>query len=107
MTAAKKPAAKKTAPKKAVEAKKVEAVEPANEAAALTFEHRGIVFEVPHPLDLPLDVFETDDEFEVARLIVGAEQWTAYKATGATLRDFAEFAEKMSDAAGLGGSSGN
>ncbi|MEU6704724.1 hypothetical protein [Streptomyces wuyuanensis] len=108
MTAPKKTAAVRTPAPKKVEAAKVEAIETVTEETPkITFEHRGITFEIPHPLDFPIGVFETDDEFEAARLIVGEEQWAAYKATGATLRDFSVFADKMSEAQGMDESTGN
>ncbi|WP_030386527.1 hypothetical protein [Streptomyces sp. NRRL S-241] len=95
-------ASKKTSTKKAAAA----------EAEALKegptyFEHAGITFEVPHPLDFPLAVLKTDDEFEACALIVGKTQWAAYEATNPSIRDFGVFAEKLSEAQGRDADAGN
>ncbi|MEU2513781.1 hypothetical protein [Streptomyces syringium] len=66
-----------------------------------TFEHNGVMYTVPAPLDLPVGLLEADDEIEAIRLILG-DQWDAYKKTGATIRDFQAYAEKVSAAAGFG-----
>ncbi|MGI5531523.1 hypothetical protein ACQEVX_30345 [Streptomyces syringium] len=66
-----------------------------------TFDHNGITFTVPAPLDLPVGILEADDEIEAIKLILGS-QWDTYKASGATIRDFQVFAEKVSAAAGFG-----
>ncbi|GGW89460.1 hypothetical protein [Streptomyces noursei] len=71
------------------------------EAAPTTFEHRGIEFTIPHPLDMPIGLLECDDEIEAVKLILGHEQWEAYKATGATIRDFKELSEKLAEAQGF------
>ncbi|MFE0773914.1 hypothetical protein [Streptomyces sp. NPDC058861] len=89
-------AATKT-PRKTAAAKKAEAAAEAGTA----FEHRGLTFEVPHPLDLPVGLLECEDEVEAVRLIVGPEQWAAYKASGATIRDFQELSAKLSQAQGF------
>ncbi|MCY0962734.1 hypothetical protein [Streptomyces sp. H27-H5] len=96
-----------TAPKKTATKKTVAAKAEALEEGPTTFEHAGITFEVPHPLDFPLEVLETDDEFEACRLIVGEDQWKAYKETRPTIRDFGVFAEKLSAAQGRDTNSGN
>ncbi|WP_073782508.1 hypothetical protein [Streptomyces uncialis] len=96
MTAAKTP--RKTAAAKKAEASVADASKPS------TFDHRGITFEVPLPLDLPVGLLECEDEFEAIRLILGKEQWAAYKATGATIRDFQELATKVGEAQGFGDS---
>ncbi|MFD8018922.1 hypothetical protein ACFV6G_00595 [Streptomyces lavendulae] len=96
------PTPKKTATKKATAAKSE-----ALEESPVTFEHAGITFEVPHPLDFPLEVLETDDEFEACRLIVGEDQWAAYKATRPTIRDFGVFAQRLSEAQGRDTDTGN
>ncbi|MEV3860712.1 hypothetical protein AB0J38_41185 [Streptomyces sp. NPDC050095] len=101
-TPARKTAAKKTAAK--VQAAKSEAV-PSDKPT--TFTHRGVPFTLPHPLDFPLEVLETDDEVEVTRLILGDEQWAAYRATKPTIRDFYELTEAMSEARGRDADSGN
>lgn len=96
-----------TAPKKTATKKATAAKAEALEEGPTSFEHAGLTFEVPHPLDFPLEVLETDDEFEACRLIVGDEQWAAYKATRPTIRDFGAFAEKLSAAQGRDTDSGN
>ncbi|WP_259454008.1 hypothetical protein [Streptomyces ginkgonis] len=65
-----------------------------------SFEHRGIRFRVPHPLDMPVSLLEAADEIEAIRLIVGERQWEKYKSTGATIRDFKVFADKVAKAQG-------
>ncbi|MES9589962.1 hypothetical protein ABWK57_14035 [Streptomyces sp. NPDC094045] len=92
-------AAAKT-PRKTTAAKKAEATP---EEAPTSFEHNGVEYSVPAPLDLPVGLLEVDDEIEAIKLILGP-QWDAYKATGATIRDFQEFAEKVTGAAGFGDS---
>lgn len=93
--------ARKTAAKK-VEAAKAEATE-----TPVTFEHAGITFTLPHPLDMPLDLLETEDEIYAARLMVGDEKWAEYKATRPTIRDFGDFTEKLTTAQGRDTDSGN
>ncbi|MER6912236.1 hypothetical protein ABT354_11230 [Streptomyces sp. NPDC000594] len=66
-----------------------------------TFEHGGVEYTVPAPLDMPVGLLDTEDEIEVIKLILG-EQWAVYKATGATIRDFQRLAEKVAVAAGFG-----
>ncbi|MFB7782067.1 hypothetical protein ACFC1D_05065 [Streptomyces vinaceus] len=96
-----------TAPKKTATKKAAAAKSEALEESPVTFDHAGITFEVPHPLDFPLEVLETDDEFEACRLIVGEDQWAAYKATRPTIRDFGVFAQKLSEAQGRDTDTGN
>ncbi|MBD0739838.1 hypothetical protein [Streptomyces sp. CBMA29] len=87
-------------------AKKTAAAKPAAAVAAeaeateqpTVFEHRGITFTVPHPLDLPLELLEAEDELEAVRLVVGEESWTAYRATKPTIRDFQALTEKVNTA---------
>ncbi|WP_382465722.1 hypothetical protein ACFIN9_24720 [Streptomyces noursei] len=74
------------------------------EAGPTTFEHRGITFEVPNALDMPLELLEAEDELTAVRLIVGDEQWAAYKATRPTIREFGEFADLVAKASGQGDS---
>ncbi|QKW48868.1 hypothetical protein [Streptomyces buecherae] len=69
------------------------------------FEHGDIEYTVPAPLDLPVKILEVDDEIDALKLILG-EQWQTYTESGATIRDFQVFAEKVSEAAGFT-SSGN
>ncbi|MCZ0974852.1 hypothetical protein ACWEQ8_06200 [Streptomyces noursei] len=68
------------------------------------FEHRGLTFEVPAPLELPLALLEAEDELTAVKLIVGKEAWAAYQATEPTIGDFAEFADLVAKAAGQGDS---
>ncbi|MER7986982.1 hypothetical protein ABTY53_15515 [Streptomyces noursei] len=74
------------------------------EAGPTTFEHRGLTFEVPAPLKLPLALLEAEDELTAAKLIVGKAAWAAYQATEPTIGDFAEFADLVATAAGQGDS---
>ncbi|MFF9481393.1 hypothetical protein [Streptomyces sp. NPDC014733] len=69
--------------------------------APITFEHRGVEFTVPHPLDMPVGLLECEDEIDAVKLILGLEQWEAYKASGATIRDFQELSQKLSEAQGF------
>ncbi|MDH6705405.1 hypothetical protein P3T27_002115 [Kitasatospora sp. MAA19] len=88
--------AAKTTPKSAVEAEATE--------TPTTFEHAGLTFTVPPPLDLPLDLLDAESEMEAVRLIVGDEVWTKYRATRPTIRDFRALAKKVDEA---GADSGN
>ncbi|MEU5186997.1 hypothetical protein AB0G83_07555 [Streptomyces klenkii] len=88
-------AATKTSPAEKLAAKDAEAAE-----APTHFEHRGITFTVPHPLDMPVGLLDAEDEIEAVKLILGEKQWNAYKKSGATLRDFQPFADKISAAQG-------
>ncbi|MET8702734.1 hypothetical protein ABZW10_28325 [Kitasatospora sp. NPDC004723] len=87
MAVAKKTAASKTA------AAKAEALE-----IPTTFEHAGVHFAVPAPLDMPLELLEAESELEAVRLIVGDEAWTEYRATRPTIRDFQALADKVNQA---------
>ncbi|MFD7336670.1 hypothetical protein ACFV98_11785 [Streptomyces violascens] len=78
-------------------AKKAEA-----EAGPVSFEHRGLTFEIPNALDMPLELLEAEDELTAVRLIVGDDQWAAYKATRPTIRQFGEFADLVAKASGQG-----
>ncbi|MFJ4093442.1 hypothetical protein ACIPYS_17830 [Kitasatospora sp. NPDC089913] len=86
-------AAKKTAAPKSVAAAKAEATE-----SPTTFEHAGMTFSVPAPLDMPLDLLEATDELEAVRLIVGEESWAEYRATRPSIRDFQALADKVNTA---------
>lgn len=88
--AAKKTATPKPAPAAAAEAEALE--------QPTTFEHAGVTFTVPHPLDLPLELLEAEDELEAVRLVVGDESWAAYRATKPTIRDFQALTEKVNTA---------
>jgi hypothetical protein len=68
--------------------------------APVSFEHQGVTYTVPHPLDMPVGVLEAEDELEAVRLIVGSDQWQQYKNSGATIRDFKVFADKVAAAQG-------
>jgi hypothetical protein len=85
-------AAKKTAASKPVEAEATE--------APIRFDHAGITFTVPAPLDYPLDILEAESEVEIVRLVLGAEQWATYKATRPTIRDFKELSDKLNGSTG-------
>ncbi|ARX87889.1 hypothetical protein SMD44_07371 [Streptomyces alboflavus] len=86
----------------AADAAKAEALE-----QPVIFEHRGLTFELPHPLDMPLELLETDDEVEAVRLMLGDEQWQAYKATKPRVRDFGALVDAISEAQGGDDESGN
>ena len=66
----------------------------------VSFEHRGLLFTVPAPLDYPLAVLEARSEVEIVRLVVGEDQWAAYVATSPTVRDFQALVEKVNETAG-------
>ncbi|MFE5092085.1 hypothetical protein ACFRCI_17270 [Streptomyces sp. NPDC056638] len=100
-TAKKTTEARKPAPNK-VAAQKAEAT---NEG--LSFEHRGVTFDVLPVLKYPVAVLDTDDEIEVLKLVLGRDQWAAYLATEPTLEDLPEFLEKFATAQGGGDESGN
>ncbi|MCM1967794.1 hypothetical protein [Streptomyces sp. G1] len=74
------------------------------EESPATFDYRGLIFEIPAPLDLPLELLEAEDELTAVKLIVGDKQWAAYKATGPTIREFGEFADLVAKASGQGDS---
>ncbi|MEU9404776.1 hypothetical protein AB0E08_03585 [Streptomyces sp. NPDC048281] len=100
-TPARKTAAKKTASK--VSAAKAEA-----KNAPIVFEFKGLSFKVPtDPRQFPLEILETDDELEATRLILGDDQWAAFRATGPTVGDFYDLTEAMSEARGRDTDSGN
>ncbi|MFJ7907502.1 hypothetical protein [Kitasatospora sp. NPDC096204] len=88
--------AKKTASPKTAAAKAEATDEPT------TFEHAGITFSIPAPLDMPLEILEAESEVEAVRLIVGEEAWAEYRATRPTIRDFQALAERVNEAAGSG-----
>lgn len=102
--APRKTAAKKAVPNPKAKAAEVEAVE---DTAPITFEFDGITYTLPHPLDFPLELLETDDELEATRLILGDEQWEAFRATNPTIRKFYDLTEAMSEARGRDGDEGN
>ncbi|EGJ73592.1 hypothetical protein STTU_0803 [Streptomyces sp. Tu6071] len=64
------------------------------------FDHAGITFEVPAPLDMPLELLLVDDELKAASVIVGEAKWLEYLATRPTIRDFQVFMDKLSEAQG-------
>ncbi|MEV8022495.1 hypothetical protein AB0O76_40625 [Streptomyces sp. NPDC086554] len=90
-----------TAAKKTASAKKAEA-----EDTPTTFEFKGVEFTIPAPMDLSdevLDVIEEGGgERAITRAILGEEQWTKYKGLKCRIRDFNEFLELVTDAAGFG-----
>ncbi|RLV10230.1 hypothetical protein CTZ27_03150 [Streptomyces griseocarneus] len=98
-----KPQARKTAARKPAApaaAKRAEATERPN-----AFWHDGIEYVIPIPQDMPVGLLDVEDEIEAIKLILG-DQWDVYKASGATIREFEVFVEKVLEAAGFG-SSGN
>ncbi|MFF5433419.1 hypothetical protein ACFY5K_25690 [Streptomyces griseofuscus] len=96
--------ARKTATKKSA----VEAVAAEAKNVPVTFEFKGLTFEVPtDPRQLPLEVLETDDELEATRLILGKNQWKAFREMKPTVGDFWDLVEAMSTARGREGDSGN
>ncbi|MCY0941911.1 hypothetical protein [Streptomyces antarcticus] len=99
-------AKKKSTPRKKSPAKVAAARAEATKTVA-TFEHRGIVFTLPHPKNFPLEVLMTDDELVATQLILGEDQWAAYLGTRPDIEDFGEFARKMSEAQGRDEDSGN
>jgi len=94
--------ARKTAVKK-VQAAKAEA-----ENAPVSFEVKGLTFSIPtDPRELPLELLETDDEVVATRLVLGDEQWAAFKATKPTIGDFSDLVDAMSEARGRDADAGN
>jgi len=93
MTAARKTSATKPAPD--VEEK----------AKTNTFEYKDVSFTVPaDPLDLPFEVAVAETEPEVIEAIVGPDQWTSFRKTRPTMRQFGEFSELVLNACGYGDS---
>jgi hypothetical protein len=99
--------AKKTAAPRKVNPKKVKAAAVEALDGRPSFEHRGLTFVLPEPKDFPLQVLLTNDEIEATRLILGDDQWNAYLESGPTIADFAELAQKMSEAQGMEDETGN
>ncbi|GCD99862.1 hypothetical protein [Embleya hyalina] len=97
MATAKPATPRKTAPRKTAAARKAEATK-----STTSVEHAGVTYEIPAALDMPVGILEAQDEVEAIRLILGQDQWDAYKATGATIGDFSVFADKITAAAGQG-----
>ncbi|QCX75712.1 hypothetical protein C9F11_10160 [Streptomyces sp. YIM 121038] len=102
MSTSKKTAKKAKETTAAADAAKAEATE-----GLIVFEHRGLTFELPHPLDMPLELLETDDEVTAIRLMLGDEQWQAYKATRPKVRDFGALVDAISEAQGGDDETGN
>jgi hypothetical protein len=98
---------KKPGAKKSNGAKKVAAAAAEAKKVSASFEHRGLVFKLPHPKNFPLQVLMTDDELVATQLILGEDQWAAYLGTGPDIEDFGELARKMSEAQGRDDDSGN
>ncbi|MEU9707994.1 hypothetical protein AB0E21_05160 [Streptomyces sp. NPDC047967] len=97
----KKSPARKPSPAK-VEAMKAEALN-----TGLTFEHRGVNFTAVPVRKYPVAVLDTNDEVEILKLVLGAEQWAAYLGTEPTLEDLPEFLEKFAVATGGDEKAGN
>ncbi|MFI5802974.1 hypothetical protein [Streptomyces sp. NPDC051561] len=93
--------AKKTAAKKTT-AQKAEAL-----AESTSFEFNGITYTFGDFKTWPLEVLETEDEIEATRLILGEDQWSAFRSAGPTIGDFFGLAEAMSAAKGEDADSGN
>lgn len=90
-----------------VQALKAEALDETQPVPPVVIEHRGMEYEIPHPLDAPFELLECDSELEMVRLMVGDVQWKAYKATGPSLRDFGVFMDKVNSAHEDDDNSGN
>lgn len=96
-----------TAPRKTA-AKKATAAKAEAENGPVSFEFNGLTFEIPtDPRKLPLELLETDDELEATRLVLGDEQWTAFRSTSPTVGDFYDLVDAMSEARGRDADSGN
>jgi hypothetical protein len=102
-------AAKKTASDKTVETVEVEVPDATTELVAAEaeargevteVEHNGKVYTVPSPMDYPVDVVFAENDFEAVRIVLGEEQWQAYRASKPTIRDFQTFNEKINKATG-------
>ncbi|MFI0553423.1 hypothetical protein [Streptomyces scabiei] len=63
-------------------------------------EHNGRTYTVPSPLDYPVDVVFAENDFEAIRIVLGEDQWQAYRATKPTIRDFQQFNELINRATG-------
>jgi hypothetical protein len=109
MTAAKKTAAKKPAADE-VTVEETELVPDADaelgaaEAEAkgdvIEVEHNGRSYVLPAPLDYPVDVVFAENDFEAVRIVLGEEQWQAYRSSKPTIRDFQLLNEKINEATG-------
>ncbi|WP_435270928.1 hypothetical protein [Streptomyces sp. 1222.5] len=69
-------------------------------ADVISVEHNGRTYALPSPLDYPVDVVFADNDFEAVRIVLGEEQWQAYRSTKPTIRDFQLFNEKINRATG-------
>ena len=78
------------------------------EKLPISFEFKGLTYEVPtDPRAFPLAVLETDDELVATALVLGEDQWAAFKATNPSVGDFYDLVEAMSEARGRDADAGN
>ena len=83
--------------KKSADARKAEA------DGFIDIEQCGVTLRVPLGLKVPLDAYEAfhdGNEMLGTKLLLGEEQWAALKAANATVGDFAEIGEKLTEALG-------
>jgi hypothetical protein len=67
-----------------------------------SFEYKGHTFTVPTDrLDVPMEVVFAETEYEIVEILVGPDQWTEFRATRPTIRDFQTFAELVFKTAGF------
>ncbi|MEU5166792.1 hypothetical protein [Streptomyces mutomycini] len=78
-------------------------IEEKTEPKTNTFTYKDASFTVPaDPLDLPFEVAVAETEPEVIEAIVGPDQWTSFRKTRPTMRQFGEFSELVLNACGYG-----
>lgn len=89
-------------------AKKVTAAKAEAEGKPVSFEFKGMRFEIPtDPRHLPLELLMTDDEVEATRIILGEDQWNTFVASKPTVGDFYDLVDAMSEARGRNAEAGN
>lgn len=67
-----------------------------------SFEYKGHTFTVPiDRLDVPMDVFYAETDYEIVEIMVGPDQWAQFRATRPTIRDFQAFSELVFKTAGF------
>lgn len=89
------PAAKRPAPAK------TEAV-----GEAVTFDYDGLTFTVPPASEWDLDVLESYEDGKIVatlRALLGADQWSKFKATKRTVQDLNDLFEAVQEALGISG----
>ncbi|WP_396902451.1 adenylosuccinate synthase [Mycolicibacterium sp.] len=104
------PRKRTTAKKAATEARKAEAGD-----GFVTIEHCGLQLRIPVGDNVPLDLMEEIDapepespteaderrrDIALTKALLGPEQWTAFKATQPTWRDYRELGTKISEISG-------